>query len=63
MKYFDKMVSNIDDDDVFLDILTGLKAGDSYRATLSYLARNRFGGFLLLTALPRRSLHRLSGHA
>jgi hypothetical protein len=36
------------------------KNGDSYGTRL-LAQRRRFGGFLLLTALPHRSLHRLSG--
>ena len=43
------------------DILPYLKEGDSYGFKL--LSRlDSFGGFLLLTALTHRSLHRLTGH-
>ncbi len=47
--------------DGILEILPYLKEGDSYGFKL--LSRlDSFGGFLLLTALTHRSLHRLTGH-
>ena len=43
------------------DILPGLKAGFPGTQARHEPPLGRFGGFLLLAALPHRSLHRLAG--
>lgn len=68
----DMFITGVSEVNRWLDVLPDLsltlagletgKEGNSYGIRL-FTQPDRFGGFLLLTALPHRSLHRLTGHS